>query len=122
MNCPFCEKTDYIKENEFWYCVYDSFPVSKGHCLIITKQHRVNYLDCTHEEKSTLLPLIDSIIDLLQNEFEPNGFNVGMNIGEHSGQSILHTHIHIIPRYKGDVENPRGGVRGVIPSKQNYNG
>lgn len=120
LNCPFCHISNPILQNDHWFCIRDRYPVNEGHTLIISKEHRKNYFMCTHEEKVSLIFMIEEVKDSIQKEFNPDGFNVGFNVGEESGQTIFHTHIHVIPRYKGDVENPRGGVRGVIPSKQNY--
>ncbi|SKB81653.1 HIT family protein [Maribacter arcticus] len=120
MDCPFCNISKPIIENKHWLVSFDKYPVTNGHSLIITKHHRKDYFECTKEEKISLISIIDELKEYLQKEFNPSGFNIGMNVGEESGQTILHTHVHIIPRYKGDTENPRGGVRGVIPSKQNY--
>lgn len=119
-NCPFCTITHPILENDYWFCIRDRYPVTEGHTLIISKEHRKDYFECTEEEKISIVSMIDKVKDSLQNTFKPDGFNVGFNVGKDSGQTIFHTHIHVIPRYKGDTENPRGGVRGVIPSKQNY--
>jgi diadenosine tetraphosphate (Ap4A) HIT family hydrolase len=121
-SCPFCDMTNQILENEFWIGIYDKYPVTDGHILIITKRHCSDYFECTDEEKYSLIEMIDVTKKFLDNEFDHTGINVGFNVGMDSGQTIFHTHIHVIPRYKGDTENPRGGVRGVIPSKQNYNG
>lgn len=100
--------------------ILDSFPVNPGHTLIIPRRHVASYFDLHADEQHALWQLVNSAKILLENRFHPDGFNVGINIGETAGQSVMHVHIHLIPRYKGDVEQPRGGVRGVIPGKQSY--
>tara|TARA_B100001175_G_C19342188_1_gene558010 strand:- start:146 stop:547 length:402 start_codon:yes stop_codon:yes gene_type:complete len=121
--CLFCntKEKEYIFENELVYATYDSYPVTKFHILIIPKRHVKNYFDLTNDE----LIACNKIIILSKNKIEKEdlsvkGFNVGSNIGREAGQSIDHCHIHLIPRREGDVKNPQGGVRGVIPSKQHY--
>lgn len=121
--CVFCK---YAKENEvlchtdLCFAIGDEFPVSKGHTLIIPYQHISDYRELDETTKKHMWALVDHVIETLTILFHPDGFNVGINMGEAAGQSVQHVHIHVIPRYKGDVENPRGGVRGVIPNKQNY--
>ena len=119
-NCPFCNKSDSILENEYWICIYDNYPVSKGHTLIIPKRHFNDYFLSTELERSSFDKILFEVKEHLDKEHSPDGYNVGFNVNEEGGQSIFHCHIHVIPRYRGDVDNPRGGVRGVIPSKQNY--
>jgi len=119
MYCPFCE-CDSIIDGELAYARYDKFPVSKGHCLIIPKRHVKTWFDMSKEEQTEAFELIDQIKALLDEKYSPDGYNIGMNCGEAAGQTIPHAHLHVIPRYKGDMENPRGGVRGVIPEKQSY--
>ena len=121
--CLFCnvEKTGLTYENDLAYASYDSFPVSKKHCLIIPKRHISDYFDLSKDE----LIACDELIKIIKNEIlnkdkTVKGFNLGTNIGKVSGQSIFHCHFHLIPRREGDVENPQGGVRSVIPSKQHY--
>lgn len=122
-SCKFCdESADVFIENEHWRCIYDKYPVTEGHTLIIGKRHTMNYFECTQFEKRSLIAILDLVKIFLEKTYKPDGFNIGMNIGEAGGQTIRHTHIHVIPRYLGDSENPRGGVRGVIPSKQDYYG
>lgn len=116
---PFFEKEP-ILQNEIGFVVYDGFPVSKGHSLIVPKRVYSNYFDSTPEEMIGLHKLVVETKRLLDKEFSPDGYNVGINCGEYSGQTVPHVHIHLIPRYEGDMDNPRGGVRGVIPSKQKY--
>ena len=120
-HCLFCER-DLVKiiDQRDWYAIFDEFPVSKGHMLIISKRH-VNLLDDLYNsEKESLVDMIIEVQTMLMNYYDPDGFNVGINLGSAAGQTIPHLHIHVIPRYKGDVETPRGGVRGVIPNKQKY--
>ena len=111
---------DIVKENNQAYVIWDGFPVSKGHCLIIPKRVVKSFFDLKIDEKKMMLELVDEMRLELIDLYQPDGFNVGFNDGEAAGQTIMHCHIHLIPRYDGDVENPRGGVRGVIPSKQSY--
>ena len=117
---PFLEKKERLLENEVGFVIYDGFPVSKGHCLIVPHRVYSDYFESTNEEVIGLQKLVLETKKLLDGKFQPDGFNVGINSGETGGQTVPHVHIHLIPRYKGDMENPRGGVRGVIPSKQKY--
>ena len=116
---PFCDKPRLL-ENEIGFVIFDGFPVSEGHCLIVPKRVYSNYFDSTPDEMTGLHQLVVDTKLFLDQKFKPDGYNIGINCGEHSGQTIPHVHIHLIPRYEGDMENPRGGVRGVIPSKQKY--
>lgn len=121
--CIFCNPTSklkFITESALVYAVYDGYPVSKGHVLVIPKRHISNYFDLTaHEQKACWL-VVNHVKKLISNEFNPDGFNVGFNVDKAGGQSVFHVHIHIIPRYLGDVKNPKGGIRHVIPDKGNY--
>ena len=122
--CLFCNKAKQkiIFSNNFFFIVRDSYPVTKHHTLIIPHRHISNFFDLNDKEFNNLYVVLkkerQSLIDLDQGI---TGFNVGVNVGIDAGQSIMHCHIHLIPRRKGDIQNPRGGVRGVIPSKQKYN-
>ncbi len=118
--CPFCDNPEVIIENELAFANYDSYPASAGHCLIITRRHVAEYFQATAEEKASIWALVDEMKIIIDRDYKPDGYNIGVNIGGAAGQSVPHIHIHMIPRYKGDVENPRGGVRGVIPHKQKY--
>ena len=121
--CLFCnaKESGIAAENEFAYASYDSYPVSDFHCLIIPKRHVKDYFEMSGEE---LLACNDLIIkiknEILAKDKTVKAFNIGTNAGKISGQSIMHCHIHLIPRRDGDVENPQGGVRSVIPKKQHY--
>lgn len=122
MSCPFCEtvKTDKILDSELCFVRYDQYPVSDGHLLIIPKRHVADYFETTNEEKSALWKMVDNAKKLIEKEKKPNGYNIGINVGSAAGQTVFHLHIHLIPRYNGDMDDPRGGVRGVIPRKQKY--
>ena len=118
--CPFCESPTNVLENELAYARYDPYPVSPGHVLIILKRHVADYFATTSAEKAALQELVEQTKNLLDTERQPDGFNIGINVGAAAGQTVSHVHIHLIPRYRGDMEDPRGGVRGVIPEKQKY--
>jgi len=119
-DCPFCRQQEIVVENELAYADYDTYPVSPGHCLIITRRHVAEYFQATAEEKAAIWDLVDEMKIIIDRDYKPDGYNVGVNVGKAGGQSVPHIHIHMIPRYTGDMENPRGGVRGVIPHKQKY--
>ena len=121
--CLFCniKESGVAHENDFAYASFDSYPVSKDHCLIIPKRHIKDYFELSKEELIACDKLIKIVKDEIINKDQSvKGFNLGTNIGKVSGQSIFHCHFHLIPRREGDVENPQGGVRSVIPSKQHY--
>jgi len=119
MDCLFCDKEAFL-ESELHYARFDKFPVTEGHCLIISKRHVETWFDLTLDEQADAFLLIQQVKLWLDEKYSPDGINIGMNCGVSSGQTVLHSHIHVIPRYEGDMSNPRGGVRGVIPEKQNY--
>ena len=121
--CLFCnsEKSGCAHENDLAYASYDSYPVSEYHCLIIPKRHIKDYFDLSNDELVSCNELIKIVKkEIINKDPSVKGFNLGTNIGKVSGQSILHCHFHLIPRREGDVENPQGGVRSVIPNKQHY--
>tara|TARA_Y100000389_G_C17379526_1_gene473546 strand:- start:15 stop:413 length:399 start_codon:yes stop_codon:yes gene_type:complete len=121
--CLFCniKESGSTHENDLAYASYDSYPVSKHHCLIIPKRHIEDYFYLTNEELLACNNLIRIVKEEIINKDKTvSGFNLGTNIGKVSGQSIYHCHFHLIPRREGDVENPQGGVRSVIPNKQHY--
>lgn len=121
MDCIFCHLDHSIlAETKLSFAFLDKFPVSNGHALVIPKRHVASLWEMTAEEYTDSFNLVRQVKDLLQKKFDPQGFNVGVNCSEAAGQSVFHAHIHIIPRYTGDVPNPRGGVRHIIPSKGNY--
>lgn len=114
------EIRELIVETATVFSFYDKFPVSKGHGLVVPKRLVSNYFELTLKEQMACWIVVNKVKAILQEKYNPEGFNIGININEDAGQTISHCHIHIIPRYKGDVENPRGGIRGVIPSKKEY--
>ncbi len=121
--CLFCniKGNEYAHTNNLAYASYDTFPVSKHHCLIIPKRHIKDYFDLSKEELIACDELIKTVKEeVLYKDQTIKGFNLGTNIGKVSGQSIFHCHFHLIPRREGDVDNAQGGVRSVIPNKQHY--
>ena len=121
--CLFCNinESGCAHKNNLAYASYDSYPVSKYHCLIIPKRHIKEYFDLSKDELIACDELIKTVKEeILRKDQTVKGFNLGTNIGKVAGQSILHCHIHLIPRRDGDVKNPQGGIRSVIPDKQHY--
>ncbi len=118
--CPLCDEQIIPIENDLAYAVFDTNPASPGHCLIVPKRHVAEYFDATDAEKLAIWSLVDQMKVLIDTKHNPDAYNVGINIGVAAGQSVPHIHVHVIPRYKGDVEDPKGGVRGVIPAKRRY--
>jgi diadenosine tetraphosphate (Ap4A) HIT family hydrolase len=121
MDCVFCRHDrSILAQTELSFAFLDSFPVSYGHALVIPKRHVVSIWEMTPEEYTDAFNLVRQVKNALEKKFDPQGFNIGVNCGEAAGQSIFHAHIHIIPRYMGDVPSPRGGVRNIIPGRGNY--
>ena len=122
-NCFFCKSInnkDFLLENELAVARFDDFPVNNGHLEVITKRHVKDWWQTTLEEKIAIFNLLDEAKKIIDERYNPDGYNIGMNLGEKAGQSIMHLHVHLIPRYDGDVKNPRGGLRTVIQERQNY--
>ena len=122
-NCPFCYISKDIKiicENTLAIATYDIFPVNRGHVLIIPKRHFLSFFEITKEEYLAVFNLIENVKTILDKRFNPDGYNIGVNINKAAGQTIPHCHIHVIPRFNGDMVNPRGGVRHVIPERGSY--
>lgn len=121
--CIFCNldpNREIIAQNDLALAFFDAFPVNPGHALIIPKRHVADYFDLTEDEVAAMQALLREVKAIVEKRFNPDGYNIGVNVNAAAGQSVSHVHMHLIPRYKGDVENPKGGVRGVIPSKQKY--
>lgn len=125
--CTFCNiyrnsKSEIIAENDLAFAIYDNYPVNEGHMLIIPKRHFDNFFDAAPDEISAIYSLLHECKKIVDEKYKPTGYNVGVNIGYDGGQTIMHLHIHLIPRYKGDVDNPRGGIRKLKPQKVHYEG
>ncbi|MCF0247433.1 MAG: HIT family protein [Synergistes sp.] len=120
MACVFCSIKNYALENDLAFALFDLTPVNKGHMLIIPKRHVQNFFDLTPEEETAMLDLLRKCKDLLEEKYHPDGYNFGVNCNECAGQSVMHVHMHLIPRYKGDTDSPNGGVRLVIPQRAAY--
>lgn len=118
--CIFCKQENKVAENETVYARLDGFPVSPGHILIIPKRHVKTYFELTDEEVLDMFSLAKEVKFFIDNTYKPNGYNIGFNVNVAGGQTVEHCHMHIIPRYDGDVENPRGGIRNVIKDKADY--
>ena len=109
-----------ILESDNFFSRYDDFPVSKGHCQIVPKDHINSFFDLDNDYIQDLFGILKEIKELIQDRFNPDGYNIGINEDEAAGQTQHHLHIHLIPRYRGDVKNPRGGVRNIFPKKADY--
>ena len=120
--CYFCSLPSdrIILETELSIVIIDAFPVSEGHTLIITKRHIESIFDATREEQIDLLANLEEAKKILDKKFSPDGYNIGINDGEAAGQTVMHLHTHLIPRYSGDTEQAKGGVRWIFPDKANY--
>jgi diadenosine tetraphosphate (Ap4A) HIT family hydrolase len=122
MPCPFCAlpRDRIALESDLAVAFGDGFPVSQGHTLIIPKRHAASFFETTPEERSAMLWLLEKAKLGLDREFHPAGYNIGINDGLAAGQTVMHLHIHLIPRYERDRDDPRGGVRWVLPDKAAY--
>ena len=120
--CPFCtlSATRILTSNDYALAIMDGFPISSGHALIIPKRHIASIFETTGEEREALFDLLEQVKTELQEKYNPNGFNIGINEGAAAGQTVMHLHIHLIPRYTGDQPDPRGGVRWIFPDKAAY--
>ena len=116
---PFIDK-EKIHENKFAFAIYDGFPVSKGHSLVIPKRIVSSVFDLNDDEYNHIFILLRDVKKILLEKFKPDGFNIGINNGTDAGQTVEHAHIHIITRYKGDLKDPRGGVRNILPDNSGY--
>ncbi len=125
-NCIFCQmaqkkrEVEFVEQFEHCFVIKDQYPVSPGHLLIIPYQHAENWFVASQEVKQEMIPILDQLKRLLDKEYQPDGYNIGLNCGKAAGQTVMHLHMHLIPRFIRDMDDPRGGVRGVIPTKQKY--
>jgi len=120
--CPFCviESSRVVGANSLAFAIRDGYPVSPGHTLAIPNRHVGSFFDLTPAEHDALLDLIQDQKRLLDAEFSPDAFNIGINDGPAAGQTVPHVHVHLIPRYRGDVPDPRGGIRWVLADRARY--
>lgn len=120
--CPFCTLPSerIIDTNAAGLIIRDGYPVSKGHTLVLPHRHIGSFFELTVEERAQLFLLVDQAKAILDTEYHPDGYNIGINDGAAAGQTVPHLHIHLIPRYEGDQSDPRGGVRWIIPEKADY--
>jgi ATP adenylyltransferase len=118
--CNPSENRSIIVESDLVFAIYDRFPVNPGHALIIPRRHCKDYFNLSKEEQGECWNLVNQVKEIVERTYHPDGYNIGINVLESAGQTIPHVHIHLIPRYAGDVPKPEGGVRGVIPDKKEY--
>jgi diadenosine tetraphosphate (Ap4A) HIT family hydrolase len=120
--CPFCDPPEdrVFAQDQLVIALWDGYPVSPGHALIIPRRHTPSLFDATEPEQSALQAMVNSTKAIIDERHHPDGYNIGVNVGAAAGQTVFHVHIHLIPRFVGDVDDPRGGVRHVIPAKANY--
>jgi diadenosine tetraphosphate (Ap4A) HIT family hydrolase len=120
--CPFCAMAAdrMLEANGSAFVVLDAYPVSPGHSLVISRRHVTDIFDLTASEIGDVLQLVRSVRKRVDRTLQPAGYNVGVNVGRDAGQTVMHVHVQVIPRYRGDSDDPRGGVRGVIPGKAQY--
>jgi diadenosine tetraphosphate (Ap4A) HIT family hydrolase len=120
---PFLERApeDWVASNSLAFAIHDAFPVSPGHTLVVPRRLFSSWFEATAEERAEIFELVDVVRRQLDaSDHPPQGYNIGINVGAAAGQTVPHLHVHVIPRYAGDVSDPRGGVRHVIPGKGNY--
>jgi diadenosine tetraphosphate (Ap4A) HIT family hydrolase len=121
--CPLCQRIvlpDLMAQNDLAVAFKDAFPVNPGHTLIVPRRHIAGLFDLDHDEMAALWLLLPEVKQRLDARHSPAGYTVGVNVGEAAGQTVGHSHVHVIPRYAGDVEDPRGGVRWVVPERARY--
>ncbi len=118
--CPFCEPAGVLFESDLALAIYDRYPVSPGHTLIVPKRHFTDIFEATLDELRALAEMGRRVKEFADADYRPDGYNIGINRGRTAGQTIMHLHIHFIPRYAGDRKDPTGGIRGVIPRKRKY--
>ena len=123
MTCAFCERIaqgELVAENDLAVAFFDAYPVTPGHCLILPRRHEPDFLALTVPEQAAIWALMTEVRALIERSWTPGGYNIGVNVGEAAGQTIGHAHLHVIPRRSGDVADPRGGIRWVIPGRAAY--
>src|SRR3954471_23667515 len=120
--CPFCvtDGAEWFHSTPLVRALWDRYPVNPGHALIIARRHVASWFDATPAERAAMLDTVDAVREIIERDHSPDGYNIGLNIGAAAGQSVDHVHLHVIPRYAGDVPDPRGGVRHVVAHAGNY--
>ena len=118
-DCELCVPDEIVAHDDNAYVRYDSNSLTRGHVIVVPKRHVANYFDMTSAEKASIMALLDASKDIIDRQFTPDGYNIGVNIGKAAGQSRMHVHVHLIPRYRGDVADPSGGIRCVLARKSN---
>jgi diadenosine tetraphosphate (Ap4A) HIT family hydrolase len=120
--CPFCPPKDHeiLATHALAVAVSDSFPLTRGHALVVPRRHVASFFELTAEERHAMLGLLDRAKAVIDSKHAPDAYNIGINDGAAAGQTVMHVHMHLIPRYKGDVDDPRGGVRWIFPRKADY--
>jgi len=123
VSCIFCEKKPSFKiiyDSNDVYAIFDEFAVSRGHVLIIPKVHQKNWFDLSLSIQTSMIKALSVVKEQIDQDYRPDGYNIGINCGKFAGQTVMHVHLHLIPRYNGDVPDPTGGIRSVIPDKKIY--
>jgi diadenosine tetraphosphate (Ap4A) HIT family hydrolase len=123
LDCVFCDRVNrggHVATNDLAVAFLDAFPLSEGHCLLVSRRHEADFLALTQEEHAAIWALLPAVRRHTEAKRAPDGYNLGINIGEAAGQTVAHAHLHVIPRYRGDVRDPRGGIRWIIPAKAQY--
>ena len=123
MNCVFCDRLtrgNLVVANELAAAFPDAFPLGDGHCLIVPRRHEADFFALATEEQAAIWALVAAVRRHVEQTGVPDGYNIGINVGEAAGQTVAHAHLHVIPRYRADVPDPRGGIRWVIPAKARY--
>jgi len=120
--CPFCppKEREILETHPLAVALKDSFPLTPGHSLVVPRRHVASFFDLTVEERLAILGLLDKAKAALDREYAPDGYNIGINDGAAAGQTVMHLHVHLIPRYEGDADDPRGGVRWIFSQKADY--
>lgn len=120
--CPFCTPSpgEIIAEHALAIAKCDAYPLTRGHCLVVPRRHVASFFECTAEERAAMMELLDVARARIDQQHTPDGYNIGLNNGAAAGQTVMHVHMHLIPRYAGDAADPRGGVRWIFPEKAVY--
>jgi len=123
LNCVFCDRLtrgNLVAANELAAAFPDAFPLNDGHCLIVPRRHEADFLVLTAEEQAAIWAPVPAVRRHVEQTGVPDGYNIGINVGEAAGQTVAHAHLHAIPRYRADAPDPRGGIRWIIPAKAQY--